>query len=157
MPPTTEPIPVQILENMHAALSLPDGGADYFYSYDVVPVGGDITQQQGFPSLALDYGEIGRYYEERSGSVLWHTNLHWEVSVIAAVDGIDGRTGRLLRVVHDVHRAMMVDQSRGNLAIQTLFTGWRILPGIDEMEGIGFSEITFDIHFRTRDTDMLLQ
>lgn len=155
MPPATEPIPWQIIEALQAKLALPDGGANYFYDFNVVKVGEDIFQARLFPAVTIGIGDIGRIFEEKEGRILWGENLKWNLSVFCVVEGHLDSAKRLARLLHDVHRALSTDYGRlGGLALGTIVTGAAMYPP-EEGDTRSWLEIGVEVHFRTKDTTML--
>lgn len=157
MPPATEPIPWRILEEMQTRLALPDAGADYFYDFNVVKLGQDIAQASIFPAVTIGIGELGRMYEVKEGRVLWAENVHWALSVICMIDGYVDAPKRLARVLHDVHRALMSgnDPTWGGLVRHVGFTGAEMYPPL-ENDTRSMIEVGVDVHFKTKDTTMLV-
>ena len=158
MPPATQPVPVRILDNLEAALALPDGGTDYFFDVNVVKIGANPLDSPQFPVLTIgDVGQMGRYAEVKAGSVLWHSNLHWSITVLGAVADQTDVPRQLLRLAADVYRAVNVDPQRGGLAANTVFEGCEIMPPTSEDDALSWIACFLDVHFRTRDKDMVNQ
>ena len=161
MPPATSPIPVLILDNLEAALALPDGGADYYYDVNVVRIGEDPLDSVNAPAVVIgDPGVLGRYFEEKNGSVLWPSNLHWRIPIYGVVpySSSQGEAHRnLLKLAADIYRAVMVDFTRGGKAINTTWLGWEVISPPSEGDVRPWMACELDIHFRTRDTEMITQ
>lgn len=159
MPPATQPLTVQILDNLEAALALPDGGSDYFYDVAVVRLAEGVLDQLVAPAVVIgDVGVLGKYSEETTGSVLWHTNLHWRIPIygVAPYSSVPGEANRnLLRLAHDIHKAVMADYTRGGKAIMTTFVGFEVMGPPTDGDQRPWFGCELDIHFRTRIGDML--
>lgn len=161
MPPATAPIPEQILDNLEAALALPDGGADYYYDVAVVRISEDPLDQAAAPAVVIgDVGVMGRYFEEKNGSVMWHSNLHWRIPIYGVVpySSVPGDANRnLLKLAADVYRAVSADPTRGGKAMNTTWLGFEIISPPTDGDTRPWMACEIDVHFRTRDTDMVTQ
>ena len=159
MPPNTDPIPVLILNNLEAALALPDGGNNYYFDVNVVRVGESPLDQIVAPAVVIgDVGVMGKYMEEKNGSVLWHSNLHWRIQIYGVVpySSASGEANRnLTKLAADIYRAVMVDYTRGGLAINTTWIGWEVSGPPSEDDQRPWLACELDIHFRTRDNEMV--
>lgn len=162
MPPGVDPIPVRILDNLVAALALPNGGADYYHAVTFAGIGRDITDPKlsAYPAVFLaEPGEAGQVSTVGSdGRVLWHGVWHWEVpifGVIHDVGGGDDAYRSLFKLAADIYRAVMQDYSRGGLARNTTVIGWTMLGPQDSTDGRPWVAVHVDITYTTRDTEMV--
>ncbi|MEK9736615.1 MAG: hypothetical protein VW239_04765 [Candidatus Nanopelagicales bacterium] len=162
MPPGVEPIPVRVLENLAAALALPDGGADYYHAVTFGGIGRDITAPalSGYPAVFIgEPGEVGQYSEVAEDSrTLWHGTWYWDIpvfGVIRDVGGGDAAYKSLLRLAADIYRAVMVDYSRGGLATRTELRGWTILGPQEQTDGRPWVGTLVRVVFKTRDQEMV--
>ncbi len=162
MPPATEPVPVRILEDLATALALPDGGADYYHAVKFAGFGRDIAAPalQGYPAVFIgEPGEIGHYSETAENRrVLWHGTWYWDIPVFGVIQDIGGGAEaykQLQRLAADIYRAVMVDYTRGGLAVLTAPQGWTILGPQNETQGRPWVAVLVRIIFRTKDTEMV--
>lgn len=164
MPPATQPIPVLILDNLAAALALPDGGTDYYHAVKTVEYAKDITAEQiaGYPAIFIgEPGEVGQVTETQpNGRVMWHGTWWWDIpvfGVIADVGGGKDAYRSMLKLVADIYRAVTVDPSRGGQAASTDVIGWTMLGPQDETEQRPWVALILRVLFRTKDTNMVSQ
>ena len=161
MPPATAPIPVLILDNLEAALALPDGGSDYYYDVNVVRVGEDPTDQFVAPAVVIgEIGVMGRYSEVKNGSVMWHSNLHWRIPLFGVVPYTSSSAEanrNLSKLAADIYRAVMVDYTRGGYAMNTTWVGWEVASPPSDDDQRPWLACELDIHFRTKDKEMITQ
>lgn len=162
MPPATDPVPLRILENLETALALPDGGANYYHAVHVAGWGKDITASaiNGYPAVFLgEPGEIGHYSETAENRrVLWHGTWYWDIPIFGVIQDVGGGSDayrQLQRLAADIYRAVMVDYTRGGLAVLTAPQGWTILGPQSETQGRPWVAVIVRIIFRTKDTEMV--
>ena len=163
MPPATLPIPVQILDLLEAALALPDGGADYYWDVAVVRVGEDPLDQAAAPAVVIgDPGVIGRFTVEKNGEVMWHSNLHWRIPIYGVVpfSSVQSEANRnLLKIAADIFRAVMTlnNNSPTRPYNEVTWLGWEVISSPVDGDARPWMACEIDVHFRTRDTDMVTQ
>ena len=162
MPPGSDPIPVRILDNVAAALALPDGGNDYYHAVSFAGIGRDITSPAlvGYPAVFIgEPGEVGQYSEvSQEGRVMWHGSWFWDIpvfGVIRDVGGGDAAYRSLLKLAADIFRAVMVDFTRGGFAKLTQVMGWTLLGPQASTDGRPWVGVLVRVVFRTRDNEMV--
>lgn len=162
MPPATDPIPVLILDNLAAALALPDGGANYYHAVKYAGIGRDITAETtvGYPAVFIgEPGEVGQYSEVAPESkVLWHGTWYWDIPIFGVIADVGGGPlayKSLLKLAADIFRAVLVDYTRAGLAKLTEIRGWTILGPQEETDGRPWVGVLARVVFRTRDNEMV--
>lgn len=162
MPPGTEAKPVRILNDLAAALALPDGGANYYHAVKFVGFGRDITAQQvlGYPAVFLgEPSEVGQYQEgAKEGQVLWHGYWYWDVPVFGVINDVgmgEEAYRSLIRLASDIYRAVLTDYTRGGLAVVTEVKGWTMLGPQTQTQGRPWVGVLVRVVFRTKDTEMV--
>lgn len=162
MPPATDPIPVRILDNLAAALALPDGGADYYHAVKFAGFGRDITAPAtvGYPAVFIgEPGEIGQVTETNEvRRVHGYGTWYWDIPIFGVIEDVGGGSDayrRLTRLAADIYRALMVDHQRGGLAVLTDPQGWTILGPQSETQGRPWVAVLVRIIFRTRYNEMV--
>ena len=162
MPPGVDPIPVRILDDLAAALSLPDGGASYYHDVNFVGFGRDITAPAitGYPAVFLgEPSEIGQYSEvAEDRKALWHGTWYWDIPVFGVIEDVglgDNAYRSLLKLAADIFRAVLADFQRGGLAILTEVRAWTILGPQEATQGRPWVAVVVRVVFRTRDNEMV--
>lgn len=159
MPPATQPIPVQVLDNLEAALALPDGGSGYFYDVNVVREGESVLDQIVEPAFVLgDVGAMGRLVDEKQGGTLFHTNFHWRIPVYGVVPYSSNQAEanrNLLRLVHDLEKAVMVDYTLGGKAALAMLVGFEVMGPPTAGDTRPWFGAELDIQMQMRLGDML--
>jgi len=152
MPPGTQPVTERILDNLLAALALPDGGANYFHNVQLVlDPGENEINVPVTPAVAI----FTEGTSESDTEVIASQTTRWNFTILGLLKSRPADINRqLLQFMHDIYRAVMTDRERGGNAIYTEWMGWTPAPPADDADELTWVECRIQVLFRTDDLDM---
>lgn len=153
MPPSGTPVKEAVLANLETTLAGITAGSDYYTSVarvnriDTVPI--ELTE---YPAIILV--PSGASYDPPGDATTLAIAVHYRVEATLVIRARTDAVEKLENFIRDVHKALLVDITRGGLAIDTRLTEDRVYYPTDIEEPVAIAELSIEIHFRTRRTDL---
>ena len=159
MPPATNPVPYLVLANLETALALPNGDSNYYYTFNLVRRGTEITSLSQLPErsgMLGNVGSIGRYTNQKEGGALMHSDFHWLVEVVGVPpfsSDADEMDLNLYKMVSHILRPVMTDHTRRGQAANTTMIEFSVASA--EGDQRPWISCTLDIQLRTPYNNMV--
>ena len=153
MPPSGIPVKRAVFENLESTLAAITAGADY-YTYvarvtriDSVPI--ELTE---YPAIILTPSSTD--YDPPGDATTLAIAGHYRIDATLVIRTRTSAVDELENFIRDVHKAILVDITRGGIAIDTRLTSDRVFYPTDIEEPVAIAELSIEIIYRTRRTDL---
>jgi hypothetical protein len=153
MPPSGIPVKRAVFENLETTLAAITAGSDYYTSVarvtriDSVPI--ELTE---YPAIILTPSSTD--YDPPGDATTLAIAGHYRIDATLVIRTRTSAVDELENFIRDVHKAILVDITRGGLAIDTRLTSDRVFYPTDIEEPVAIAELSIEIHYRTRRTDL---
>lgn len=155
MPPSSQPVKEQILDDVITTLQGINGGATYFF--DIVDA--NIKRLDVAPPMVSTYpsifvGPAGTEYDNPRSEVVRTVAGSLRLQISCYLRTATDVAGEVERLIHDVHTALYVDITRSGLAINTRLVRDEVFYPTEATEPICGADIFVDIDYRALRTDL---
>jgi hypothetical protein len=153
MPPSGLPVKEAILRDLESALAAITAGADYYTSVarvtrvDTVPI--DLPE---FPAIVIT--PLGTEYDPPGQATTLAIHGHYRIRATLIVRTRTDAVADLENFIRDVHKAILVDTTRGGRAIDTRLVSDEVYYPTDIEEPVALAELTIMVLYRTVRTDL---
>lgn len=153
MPPSGTPVKEAILQDLETTLAAISAGADYYTSVATVTrvntVAIDLPE---FPAIVLT--PLGTEYDPPGQATTLAIAGHYRIRATLVVRTRTDAVEDLENFIRDCHKAMLVDTTRGGLAIDTRLVSDEVYYPTDIEEPVALAELTIMVIYRTQRTDL---
>ncbi|MCH9836015.1 hypothetical protein K0U83_10155 [bacterium] len=153
MPPSGIPVKRAVFENLETTLAAITAGSDYYTSVarvtriDSVPI--ELTE---YPAIILTPSSTD--YDPPGDATTLAIAGHYRIDATLVIRTRTSAVDELENFIRDVHKAILVDITRGGIAIDTRLTSDRVFYPTDIEEPVAIAELSIEIIYRTRRTDL---
>jgi hypothetical protein len=153
MPPSGIPVKRAVFENLETTLAAITAGSDYYTSVarvtriDSVPI--ELTE---YPAIILTPSSTD--YDPPGDATTLAIAGHYRIDATLVIRTRTSAVDELENFIRDVHKAILVDVTRGGIAIDTRLTSDRVFYPTDIEEPVAIAELSIEIIYRTRRTDL---
>lgn len=153
MPPSGLPVKRAVFENLETTLAAITAGSDYYTSVarvtriDSVPI--ELTE---YPAIILTPSSTD--YDPPGDATTLAIAGHYRIDATLVIRTRTSAVDELENFIRDVHKAILVDITRGGIAIDTRLTSDRVFYPTDIEEPVAIAELSIEIIYRTRRTDL---
>jgi hypothetical protein len=153
MPPSGIPVKRAVFENLETTLAAITAGSDYYTSVarvtriDSVPI--ELTE---YPAIILTPSSTD--YDPPGDATTLAIAGHYRIDATLVIRTRTSAVDELENFIRDVHKAILVDITRGGIAIDTRLTSDRVFYPTDIEEPVALAELSIEIIYRTRRTDL---
>lgn len=153
MPPSGEPVKELVLQDLEAVFLGITEGTDYYttvrrvHRVETVPI-----EVKEYPCIILT--PLGSDYDQPGAATTLSLQTHSRIRATLIVRTRDNATLALERFIRDVHKALLVDITRGGLAINSRMLDDRVYYPTQLDEPVAVADCTLEIYFRTLRTDL---
>ena len=153
MPPSGIPVKRAVFENLETTLAAITAGSDYYTSVarvtriDSVPI--ELTE---YPAIILTPSSTD--YDPPGDATTLAIAGHYRIDATLVIRTRTSAVDELENFIRDVHKAILVDITRGGIAIDTRLTSDRVFYPTDIEEPVALAELSIEIIYRTRRSDL---
>jgi len=153
MPPSGIQVKRAVFENLETTLAAITAGSDYYTSVarvtriDSVPI--ELTE---YPAIILTPSSTD--YDPPGDATTLAIAGHYRIDATLVIRTRTSAVDELENFIRDVHKAILVDITRGGIAIDTRLTSDRVFYPTDIEEPVAIAELSIEIIYRTRRTDL---
>lgn len=153
MPPSGSPTKEQILDNLQTTLEGITAGADYYNTVafvtrvDTVPI-----ELKEYPAIVMV--PLGADYDQPGLATTLAIDVQYRIRLTLAIRTRTTPTEELENFIRDVHTALLVDITRGGLAINTRMLDDAVYYPTQIKEPVAVADCTILVHFRTPRTNL---
>lgn len=155
MPPSSESIKEQILDDILTTLQGINGGATYF---NTVTAGNVRRLDMAPPTIGTSptilVAPTGTTYDNPRSGVLRTVAGSLRVEIACIIRTATDVAKKVERIIHDVHTALFVDITRSGLAINTRVVADDVWYPTDESEPLCGANIIVVVDYRALRTDL---
>lgn len=160
MPLTDLPVCVRILDNVVTTLQGINGSPTYYFSVAKVFDTGTIEAANDYPSIYVLPAETAEGVEGVNNAT-GTQGTTWALDIWGVIAKRDDTHRELLKLMHDIHKALLVNPSRGTFggnanAIDTKWLSWSAFPNVDEQDLVAWVRMQVQVQFRTSNQDMTI-
>jgi hypothetical protein len=153
MPPSGTPVKEAVLQNLETALAAIAAGAAYYTTVarvqriNTVPI--DLPE---YPAIVLV--PLGTDYDPPGAATTLAIAGHYRVQATLIIRSRTDAVADLENFIRDVHKALLVDPTRGGLAIDTRLVSDSVYYPTDIEEPVALADLVIEVHYRTTRTDL---
>lgn len=153
MPPSGSPVKEQVLDNLQTTLAAIAAGDDYYNTVALVnrintaPV--EVAQ---YPAIIIT--PIGTDYDQPGEATTLAIRANFRIQLTLILRTRDNPSEELENFIRDVHKALLVDITRGGLAINTRMISDEVYYPTQIEEPVAVADCGIVVDFRTLRTDL---
>lgn len=153
MPPSGTPVKEAILQNLETVLATISAGSDYYTNVatvtriNAVPI--DLPE---FPAIVLS--PLGTEYDPPGQATTLAIAGHYRIRATLVVRTRSDAVAALENFIRDVHRCILLDTTRGGLAVDTRLLSDEVYYPTDIDEPVALAELVILVIYRTTRSEL---
>jgi YHS domain-containing protein len=153
LPPVSDPVKLQILDDLQTTLEGINGGATYYntvakvYRRKVA-----LPDVNSFPSIIVTPEGTG--YDNGRSAVVGAVAGSYRIELTLLMRAANDVPDEVEKLIHDVHTALFADITRGNLALNTRVVRDDVFYPADQQDPICGAVVQIEIDYRAPRTDL---
>lgn len=153
MPPSGSPVKEQILDNLQTTLASITAGSDYYNSVALVNrINTAPIEVAEYPAIIIT--PLGADYDQPGVATTLAIRVNYRIRLTLIIRTRDNPSEELENFIRDVHRSLLVDITRGGLAINTRMLSDDVYYPTQIEEPVAVADCTITVDFRTLRTDL---
>lgn len=153
MPPSGSPVKEAILDNLQTTLAAITAGGDYYNTVALVSRINTVPiEVQDYPAVILT--PLGTEYDQGGDATTLALHADYRIRLTLIIRTRDNASEALENFIRDVHRSILVDITRGDLAINTRMLSDEVYYPTQIEEPVAVADCVVLVSYRTLRTDL---